>query len=115
MQINRFLIAACLIWAASAAMAQEQVNAAAMSVDATAIEADVVILGGSPSGIAAAVQAARMGSSVIIVEPYLHIGGMISGGLTKTDFGDQKTTGGFPVEFFKRIAKEPAPHPAKLM
>ena len=69
-----------------------------------AAEADVVILGGSPSGLAAAVQAARLGASVIVVEPYKHIGGMMSGGLTRTDFGDRNSTGGIPVEVFKRIA-----------
>ena len=77
------------------------------------LDADVVILGGSPSGLAAGVQAARMGSSVIIVEPYRHIGGMMSGGLTRTDFGDRRTTGGIAVEVFKRIAAhyDPAKRP----
>ncbi len=68
------------------------------------LDVDVVILGGSPSGLAAAVQAARLGSTVIVVEPYEHIGGMMSAGLTRTDFGDRNTTGGIPVEVFKRIA-----------
>ncbi|MCP4784052.1 MAG: FAD-dependent oxidoreductase [Fuerstiella sp.] len=67
-------------------------------------EADVVILGGSPSGLAAAVQAARLGASVIVVEPSGHIGGLMSGGLTRTDFGDRNSTGGIPVEVFRRIA-----------
>ena len=39
----------------------------------------------SPGQAAAAVQAARLGSSVIVLEPYRHIGGMMSGGLTQTD------------------------------
>ncbi len=67
-------------------------------------EADVAILGGSPSGLAAAVQAARLGCTVIVAEPYRHIGGMMAGGLTRTDFGDRGTTGGIVREFFQRVA-----------
>jgi len=68
------------------------------------LETDVVILGGSPSGLAAAVQAARLGCRVIVVEPYGHIGGMMAGGLTRTDLGDRSTTGGLAQEFFQRVA-----------
>lgn len=64
---------------------------------------DVVIYGGSPSGLAAAIQAARLGSRVIVVEPYLHIGGLMTGGLTQTDMGSAKHTGGIAKEFFDRI------------
>ncbi|MCP4603789.1 MAG: FAD-dependent oxidoreductase, partial [Proteobacteria bacterium] len=42
--------------------------------------------------------------SVVVVEPYKHIGGMMSGGLTRTDLGDGKTTGGITAEFFRRVA-----------
>jgi len=66
---------------------------------------DVVIYGGSPSGLAAAVQAGRLGSRVIVVESYRHIGGLLAAGLTRTDLGDAKTTGGLCREFFQRAAK----------
>jgi hypothetical protein len=39
-------------------------------------EADVVVLGGGPSGIAAAVAAARQGASTLLVERYGFLGGM---------------------------------------
>ncbi len=82
-----------------------------MACFATSVEAgasvsyDVVVYGGSPSGLAAAIQAARLGSSVIVVEPYLHIGGMMSGGLTRTDLGSDEHTGGLGREFFDRVAE----------
>lgn len=76
------------------------------SADAEIItsSADIVVLGGSPSGLSAAIQAARLGSEVIVVEPYRHIGGMMSGGLTRTDLGHRESTGGLAKEFFQRVA-----------
>jgi len=68
-------------------------------------EYDVIVYGGSPSGLAAAVQAGRLGSQVVVVEPYRHIGGLMAAGLTRTDLGDSKTTGGLCREFFQRAAK----------
>ena len=46
-----------------------------------------------------------LGSRVLVAEPYLHIGGMMAAGLTRTDLGDAKTTGGLCREFFERMAK----------
>jgi hypothetical protein len=43
-------------------------------------EADVVVVGGGPGGIGAAVSAARSGAKTILVERYGHLGGMASGG-----------------------------------
>jgi uncharacterized protein with NAD-binding domain and iron-sulfur cluster len=50
-------------------------------------EADVVVLGGGPSGVAAAVCAARLGAKVIIVERYGYLGGQATGGLVIEFFG----------------------------
>ena len=66
---------------------------------------DLVILGATPAGIAAAVSAARLGEKVTLVEPSYLVGGMMAGGLTKTDIGDRKTVGGLSAEFFSRIEK----------
>lgn len=65
---------------------------------------DLVIYGGTPAGIAAAVTAAREGASVVILEPTRWIGGMVTGGLSRTDVGKEQTIGGFPREFFARAA-----------
>ena len=43
--------------------------------------ADVVVVGGGPAGFAAAVSAARQGSSVILLERHNHLGGLWTGGL----------------------------------
>ncbi|TDU81749.1 FAD dependent oxidoreductase [Prosthecobacter fusiformis] len=67
-------------------------------------ETDLVIYGGTPAGISAGITAAREGASVVIIEPTQWIGGMVTGGLSRTDVGKEKTIGGFPREFFTRAA-----------
>jgi hypothetical protein len=44
-------------------------------------EAEVLVVGGGPAGLAAAVAAARHGSQVVLVERYGYVGGMATGGL----------------------------------
>ena len=44
-------------------------------------ETDVLVVGGGPAGIAAAVSASRAGASAILVERYNHLGGLWTGGL----------------------------------
>ncbi len=43
-------------------------------------EADVVVVGGGPGGIGAALSAARSGAKTVLVERYGHLGGMATGG-----------------------------------
>ena len=43
--------------------------------------ADVVVVGGGPAGIGAAVAAARAGADTVLIERYGHLGGMATGGL----------------------------------
>jgi len=66
-------------------------------------KADIVIYGGTSAGISAAIQAKRMGKSVIVLEPGTHIGGLTTGGLSWTDIGNKKVIGGIALEFYKRI------------
>ena len=42
---------------------------------------DVVVLGGGPAGVSAAISAARMGVSVTLIERYGYLGGQATGGL----------------------------------
>src|SRR5207237_949603 len=72
---------------------------------ATAAAEDVVVYGGTASGVAAAVQASRMGKSVVLIEPGKHIGGLTSGGLGWTDSGDKRVIGGIAREFYQRVKK----------
>jgi glycine/D-amino acid oxidase-like deaminating enzyme len=44
-------------------------------------EADLVVVGGGPAGVAAAVSGARNGLSTILVERYPYLGGLASGGM----------------------------------
>ena len=66
-------------------------------------EYDVVVYGGTSSGIVTAVQAARLGLSVIIIEPSGHLGGLTTGGLGRTDLGTADAIGGISREFYQRI------------
>ena len=66
-------------------------------------KADVVIYGGTCAAVTAAVQAERMGKSVVIVCPEKHLGGLSSGGLGFTDTGDKSVIGGLSREFYHRI------------
>ena len=67
------------------------------------ITRDVVIYGGTSAGVAAAVQAKRMGKSVVIVSPDRHLGGLSAGGLGFTDTGNKAVIGGVAREFYHRV------------
>src|SRR5437660_12019390 len=66
---------------------------------------DVVIYGGTTSGIAAAVQVRRMGKSVLLIEPTHRLGGLSSGGLGQTDIGNKSAIGGIASEFYQQVKK----------
>ena len=65
--------------------------------------ADIVIYGGTVGGIAAAIQAKRMGESVVLLDPTKHLGGMMTSGLGATDLGAKSAAGGIVLEFYKRM------------
>ena len=73
---------------------------------AEVIQADLCIYGGTAGGVAAAVQAARMGKTAVIAEFGNHLGGLTSGGLGATDIGNKAAIGG--------IARILSPHRAAL-
>src|SRR5262249_43046200 len=64
-----------------------------------------VIYGGTSSGVTAAIEAARLGKSVAIVEPSQHLGGMTTGGLSATDYGNKLAIRGLAREFYTRVGQ----------
>ena len=64
---------------------------------------DLVIYGGTSAGIAAAVQAKRMGISAIVIEPTDRVGGLTTGGLGQTDIGNKQVIGGIAWDFYHDI------------
>ena len=66
-------------------------------------EADIIIYGGTSAAITAAVQAKKLGKSVIVVSPDKHLGGLSSGGLGFTDTGNKEVIGGLSREFYHRL------------
>lgn len=64
---------------------------------------DIVIYGGTSGGVIAAVEAARHGKKVTLIEPTQRLGGMSSGGLGMTDNGSTDTIGGLSREFYQRV------------
>lgn len=66
---------------------------------------DIVVYGGTSGGITAAIQSARMGRTVLLIEPSSHLGGMTTGGLVWTDFGVEGAVGGLSGEFYQRVTQ----------
>jgi hypothetical protein len=70
------------------------------------IEVDVAVYGGTSGGVIAAVQAARLGKTAVIIEAGKHLGGMTAGGLSWTDVGNSDrvgAVGGMAREVYERI------------
>jgi hypothetical protein len=80
-------------------------GATAAPSQSAAARYDVVIYGGTASGAMAAIAAAREGASVVLLEPGRHIGGMVSGGLSHTDYGDRAVIGGMTLEYYRRVGE----------
>lgn len=67
--------------------------------------ADIVVYGGTSSGIAAVREATSHGHSVILVVPEKFLGGMMTGGLGASDKGVYWTVGGLARSFFEDVYK----------
>lgn len=91
--LSVLLLAAAVAWAGPAdAVAEEELH-------------DLVVYGGTSAGVAAAVQAKRMGKSVLLIEPTQHLGGLTTGGLGQTDIGNKAAIGGIAREFYRAVAE----------
>jgi hypothetical protein len=93
------IVALAVAWA----LLPSSVDADRKRARAPGRDREVVVYGGTPGGVLAAVTAARAGRHVILIEPTSHLGGMMSSGLGWTDTGDRKTIGGYARVFFDRV------------
>ncbi|MFD5121137.1 FAD-dependent oxidoreductase [Streptomyces sp. NPDC058385] len=80
------------------------------AVEAPVVQrSDVIVVGGGPAGVSAAVAAARTGASVTLLERYSALGGLASGGmvLVLDDMinGNEITVTGIVDEYVERMAK----------
>lgn len=80
---------------------------------------DVLVVGGGPSGTAAAVAAARAGASVALLERYNHLGGLSTGGLViwidrMSDWEGKLVIRGFAEEVFERLPPDAVAGPERV-
>src|ERR1700758_1861767 len=78
--------------------------AAPLHAAAPPASADLVVYGGTASGVMTAYSAAREGLHVVLLEPGVHLGGMVTGGLSATDLGHYTIIGGYAREFYLTAA-----------
>jgi hypothetical protein len=78
-------------------------SVALLSPALSAATYDVVVYGGTSAGIIAAVQARKLGKTVVVVGPDRHLGGLSAGGLGWTDTGNKAVIGGLARDFYHRV------------
>ena len=64
---------------------------------------DVVVIGGTPAGVAAAIAAARADKTVIIIEQAPVLGGVLSSGVLRLDDKYVESNSGVMEEFRQRV------------
>jgi len=122
-QLHRSILPLCLLSTSLSASPTELPSSAIPGlryyyppekVEPRQIETDICIYGGTSGGVAAAVQAARMGKKVVLLEFGKHVGGLTSGGLNDTDGGAPEVCGGIAREFYNQVGQSTFnPHEAE--
>src|ERR1700749_4312535 len=79
---------------------------------------DVLVVGGGPSGTAAALAAARTGADVVLMERYNHLGGLSTGGVViwidrMTDWTGRQVIRGFAEDVFARLPPDAVAGPER--
>lgn len=92
MRATWLAIAACVTSAPVAARPAEQ-------------RADIVIYGCTSAGVIAAVEARRLGRSVLLVCREDYLGGMSTNGLGWSDTGNHRAIGGLSLEFYRKVKR----------
>lgn len=80
---------------------------AGLTVHAQQADYDVIVYGGTPGGVMAAVAAAREDVSVLLIEQTRHVGGLNTSGIgtAETEHMIEETISGLPLEFYTRLGK----------
>ena len=91
--MKKLIVLIMLIWMNQMAFGQDVTNF------------DLVIYGGTSAGVSAAIQASRLGKTVVLIEPTNRIGGLTTGGLGQTDIGNKQAIGGIAREFYQNVKK----------
>lgn len=100
MVIPIVLLAASIFFTLSLTQKDTETRSKAVESD----NADIVIVGAGTGGVAAAIQAVRSGSSVILLEETDWVGGqMTAAGVTSMDGGDSRWSGGMYKEFIDTV------------
>jgi hypothetical protein len=86
----------------TSALSRIVLTALPLAIACTA-QTDLLIYGCTSGGVAAAIQARRMGKTVQMVCPERHLGGLTAGGLGWTDSGNKNVIGGVSREFYHRV------------
>ncbi len=68
-------------------------------------DTDILVVGGTPAGIMAAIAAARSGARVTLIEYHHHIGGLSTSGLGKSDIENKDAIAGLFKEFTQNILR----------
>ncbi len=69
----------------------------------TGVHVDVCVYGATPGGIAAAVAAAKSGREVLLLESTARIGGLVTSGLTHSDFHSFESLTGAFLDLSRRV------------
>lgn len=67
---------------------------------------DLVVYGATAGGVMTAVSGARQGLKTVLLEPGRHVGGMATGGLSRTDVGKREVIGGLALEFYFLVGQK---------
>lgn len=67
------------------------------------LSCDLCVYGGTAAGVIAARSAVAQGLSVVVLQPGKFLGGMTTGGLGWTDFGNKDVIGGLSRQFYRDL------------
>lgn len=70
------------------------------------IRVEVCVYGGTAAGVMTAVKCARLGKTVLLLQPGKHLGGLTTGGLGWTDYGKKDVIGGMARQFYRDLGHD---------